>query len=796
MATNGTLAAQASRPERDDLRLQDIWHAIVRHRWLALAIAATVVAATALGTWWMRPVYEGEATLRMLEDAGSNPLGNLQALAPGAGGGKLETNMVVLRSRGVAESVVDSLALGLVLLDPAVPRSQLLSVHTVGGPMPAGEYELKAEGNGSYRLSAADRHPGLTLPATVRPGQPFRLGRVLVQVLAPAGGKAPDHIRFELEPLAKAVGELRENTVVSRPEPVAQVLSVRYRSTDPQLAAAVPNAMSAIFMRATTAGKRASSEGTVEFLREQVRSYENELHGAEEHLKEFREQAQVVSLKDEASEQVKHLAELQAQRDAQRSEREALAQLVNRVAAARGRTGSTSEYRQLASFPVFLANQAVQNILLSLNQLENQRANLVILRTDKDPDVQGLDARIGQLELQLYQIARNYLESLDSQLASSETALQRFGGQLEAIPAREVQYARLMRQQELLTQIYTLLQTRLKETEVQEAAQASDVRPIDQAAVPDQPIAPRPARNMGLAVVLGLLLGAGGAVLREAANTRVRDKDDASEATDGTPIVGTIPRIRLGNGAGRGRRGVTPGTPEELAQASLITSVEPSNPASEAYRALRTSVTFLGGDRPPQVMVVTSAMPGDGKSTTSVNLAIALAQQGVNTLLVDGDLRKGVMHRLLGLPQDPGLSHLLLGRKSLDEVVHEYPLAGYPPLHFVSSGVFPPNPAELLGSERLRVLLDEMRGRFSTVIIDAPPVNLVTDASILGRHADATLLVTRAGVTDRRALRHAAEQLRHLRSPVAGLILNDFDTTSSGYSYGYGYGNGTAAKTG
>jgi capsular exopolysaccharide synthesis family protein len=209
---------------------------------------------------------------------------------------------------------------------------------------------------------------------------------------------------------------------------------------------------------------------------------------------------------------------------------------------------------------------------------------------------------------------------------------------------------------------------------------------------------------------------------------------------------------------------------------------------------LRTSVTFANLGQKAQVIVVTSAMPGDGKSTSSANLAMTLAQQGVRTLLVDADLRKGVLHEILGVPREPGLAQLLIGSIPVDEVVIDVPSGkGTEVLHFLPGGAYPPNPAELLGSDLMRDLIAQLRVGYEMVIIDAPPLNLVTDASVLGTVADATILVARAGVTEKRALSHAASQLGHLHARISGVVLNDLDVKRSGHGgdyYAYGYSHG------
>lgn len=795
-----TLQTGTGNPGSGD-RTQILWRALQRHRWMVLGIVVSVVALTGLFTWLQRPVYQSAATMRIDDDSPQSFLSqSSSSLMPTGGGSKLETEMLVLQSRHIAEAVVDSLNLRLQLLEPNRPRPEVIRPlamvrDTVGGP-----FELRWEGADSYSVSVEQGSLRAQDPRRVKIGTPFTLGGMTLALAPSLRSAPPKRIRFALLPLRDAVAQMQTATEVARLDPKAQIIAIRYTGTDPWLTAAVPNAVTHAFIQYKALGSRSESHTAVGFLRQQVSQYEQELSRAEERLRAFRENQQVVSLTDEASEQVKRLAEMQARKDALRSEREALAELLDRINKGKGARGETATYRQLASFPVFLSNKAVQDILQSLTDLENQRAQLLVRRTTENVDVQGFTERIQELELQLFQIGQNYLRSLDSELASSENTLSRFGTQLAAIPAREVQFARLSREQSLLADIYTMLQTRLKEAELKEAVEPENARVIDEAIVPVRPISPRPTRNLVFGLFLGLMLGVGAALGRESLDTRIRSMDDVRTATGGVPVLGTIPRLQGFTASGENghrRSRIVPVAPETLVQNHLVTRMDPKSPASEAYRTLRTNLTFANLERRTQTLVVTSAAPGDGKSTSASNLAITLAQQGVRTLLVDADLRKGILHELFDISQDPGLTHVLLGTVSRGEAIRRIELeGGTGVLHFLSSGVFPPNPSELLGSERMRQLIGEMRDEYDMIIFDAPPLNIVTDAAVLGTMSDATLLVARAGNTDRRALGQAAAQLQHVRAAVTGVVLNDFEADGSRYTYSYAYGgNGNGNGT-
>lgn len=796
------LSALPAREVADGITFRDFWYTILGQRWLVLGVTLAAVLLTAFVVSRQQPRYKSEATLRV--NSGGEGIANpLEAISPSAGGAETElaTDMVVLRSRQVAEAVAESLSLNLRLEEPARSRNAVLMPLVVPAGTPSAMVEMEHRGNGEYSVRVTDG-ARTQVPQRVRIGTPFQLNGATLALAPRLSSSPPDRVVFRFRPLTVAATQLRANLEVYRPDPRAQVVHIRYDSEDPQLASEVPNAVSRHFIQYKAAASQQEARSAVEFLREQVTNYEVELARAESRLQGFREQEQVVNLQDEASQQVRRLAELQASVEQLRSERESLTTLLAKVRAGDQTEGGPSPYRQLAAFPSFLQNPAVNNILNTLTELENQRTQLLVRRTTENLDVQGLDQRIRELELHLYRVAQNHLESLNSQIRSEDASLSRFGTQIQLIPRREVQFARLARDQDLLTQMYTLLQTRLKEAEIRRAVEPVTVEVIDEALVPRRPYMPRPVRSLVLAGVLGLIMACALAVSRRALDTRIRTREDAQAATGGAPILGAIPRIKAAVGAGapgtngdgkrRGRKvALSPVSPEALQTSRIVTRIDPHSPASEAYRALRTNLTFSSIERPPQVVVVTSALPGDGKSTSAANLAVTLAQQGTRTLLIDGDVRRGVLHQVFELPQTPGLTNALLGRDDTDRVVYRVPLDGENALDVIPAGVFPPNPSEILGSQRMRDLLATMRARYEMIIVDAPPLNLVTDAAVLGTAADTTVLVARVGITDKRALQHAATQLFHLNAPLAGVVLNDIDLSGGsyyGYSYGYGYG--------
>lgn len=753
--------------------------ALRRNVRVLLLSVALVVAATAAFTAWVTPVYESAATLQVRSGKdGGGLMGELGALVdlglPGFDQDETGTEMGLLRSRRIAETVVDSLSLNVALEEPQLPRDRVLQVLRPSKDAPIGEYTLRRQPNGSFALQAAKLEQPAELPAHVNPTRPFRLGSLVLALAPSVTNSNVETIRFRVLPFARTIKQLRKDLLVERQEGGSKLIEISYRSPDPLLAAAVPNAVTRSFVRYKEGTSKTESRSTVAVLREQIASYEQQLRDAEERLRGFREQQRVIAPVEQATQEVKQLADLRAGREGLMIERKTLSSLLERVERAPRKSGVESPYRQIATYPAFIGNRAIQEILQALNELDTKRSELLALRTTADPDVRQLDQRIAELEQQLYRLASGYVTNLDTQIAASTEVVDKFDANIGSIPDRDVEFARLTRDRKILEEVYTVLQTRLKEAEIREAIDPGETRIVDAAPIPDEPVSPKPVVNLVLATVLGLMVGVAIALGREMADTRLRTRQDVEGMTAGIPLLGTVPVIQHGpNGNGRAIREWLPATrSRRVAPGATLVSHHPNSAAAEAYRALRTGLTLTDKGGAPQALVVTSPLPNEGKTTTAANLAITLAQQGGRVLLVDADLRRGELHELFSAEARPGLTEVLRQEAPLEAALQAWRGGPSTALALLPAGEQSTAPAELLGSAAMRALLDALRAQFDFVIFDAPPLNVVTDAAVLGSLADATILVARAGTTHRGSLNFAVSRLTHLRVPVAGLVLN------------------------
>ena len=296
----------------------------------------------------------------------------------------------------------------------------------------------------------------------------------------------------------------------------------------------------------------------------------------------------------------------------------------------------------------------------------------------------------------------------------------------------------------------------------------------NQATEPTSPVSPQPVRNLGLGLVLGLLLGTGIAVLRETLDTSVKNHRQLEELAE-APVIGAIPFDTTADGA------------------PLISEIDTYSPRAEAFRVLRTNLSFIDPDAEKKVFVLSSALPGEGKSTTACNLALALAEGGQKVALVEGDLRRPRVAQYLGLVDAVGLTTVLVGRVELAHAMQE---TQFPGLSVLSSGKTPPNPAELLQSRAMAALIADLRAEYDVVLIDAPPLLPVTDAALIASVVDGAVLVVRHGKTSAEQVRGAVERLEGVGAKPVAAVFNMTPAKTGRYGYGYGYGYGYAPQEG
>src|ERR1700683_2415045 len=462
------------------------------------------------------------------------------------------------------------------------------------------------------------------------------------------------------------------------------------------------------------------------------------------------------------------------------------------------------------ALPVAHGSEVITELRKRKSDVDEQYAEAVNQYGPNFPKVLRIAAQQKEVADDLDRARKTLLESVQEDFTTARNRVQLLQEALDKQKAEAndqaeklVQYHILKHDAESNKQLYDGLLQKLKEATITAGLRSSNIRVVDPALAPGSPSRPQKARNIMLAFLIGLVGGVGLALFREYLDNTVKSPDDI-EALTGLPSLAVVPAMPgLNAHQGRLSRRVRDGSSQATSggRVELLSYVQPKSQISEAFRALRTSLLLSQADHPPQVILVTSALPREGKTTAAVNLAVTLAQLGDRTLLVDSDLRKPGIRRALNLTigKDVGLSSYLAGVTSLEEATVTHPAITN--LSALTTGPVPPSPADLLSSHRMREAIAELRRRFKFIVIDSPPVMAATDAVILSALTDGVLLVVRSGETPKEAFTRTRDLLAAVKCRLLGVVLNAVDSNAPDYyysyryypyAYGYGYGEDTA----
>lgn len=397
------------------------------------------------------------------------------------------------------------------------------------------------------------------------------------------------------------------------------------------------------------------------------------------------------------------------------------------------------------------------------------KANILKRRIQKA--IQTLGVRTAVINPE-YSTIKAKIADLDFQIRGLQVQSQRLAGnvskartRLGNFPNWQLEMGRIQRELEMAQNEFKMYDSKIAELKLREEARRKPAKIISRSSVPGAPIRPKKLQNIGLGVLLALFFAVCFALLQEYLDDRINSPEDVQRSLRLTAL------------------GAVPSIPEEGLR--LIAGQKAFSPIVECYRGLRTNLGFASIDAPIRSLGVTSSVPGEGKSTTMANLAMALALDGKRVIIVDADLRRPQQHKIFKVEKKPGLTDLLLGTATIAEVLKETPLS---PIRIIPAGSTPPNPAELLGSDRMQQVINALQELADIVLYDAPPTLAVADATLLASKVDGILFVVGAGETRRSNAKQAMDMLRQARINVLGTVVNKAPTGQRGYGYGYGYG--------
>jgi capsular exopolysaccharide synthesis family protein len=580
------------------------------------------------------------------------------------------------------------------------------------------------------------------------------------------------------------VNSFKARLKVERPKETRMAL-VSFESTDPREAATVVNTLVHNFIENNFKTKYDATRQATGWMEQRLDEMKLKVEKSEEAMVTYERQNNIANIGDKETAEEAQFMSLSSQLSQAQTDRlskESLFKMVSTNDAQVGFVQATTLLSSLESKEIDLKEQ-YSEILAQFGPTYPK----VVQVEDRLKDLDTLIAK--ERKRVVENLHNDYLASAQREKFFAEAATQQ-KAKVDRVNQLLIQHNLLKREFETNQQLYSNLLQHLKDANVSAGLRATNIRVIDEATVPSFPVRPNRTRDIEFAVAAGLILGVALAFTREALDNSIKNAQEIERLTN-LPSLAIIPlrhpsvlnssglfrskRIRGSNGHGE--------WPMELAVLK-----KPGAAISEAFRTLRTSVLLSTADRPPQVLLVTSSQPSEGKTCTTLNLAITLAQKGSRVLLIDSDLRRPGLAKALGLRNLKGLAEILTGACEYDESLLQKP-EGVDTLFLLPAGPYPPNPAELLCSMKMENFIKRLRQTFDHIVLDSPPVLPITDATILSSMVDGVIMVVEAEGTTRAALSRACRIIEHSGGKILGTVLNKVDTRRDGY-YGYRYYHG------
>jgi polysaccharide biosynthesis transport protein len=712
--------------------LREYVRTLVKRKWTVLACLFTIFSVVALASLKMTPVYEAIGSIEInkpdsgLVNFNNSPTFNVDYYDPT----ELETEVMILQSDLLALQVVKELALDR--------RPEF------GGKAPA-------------------------LPSSL--------------------DLAPDPLQTDSGRTSGLLSSFRGNLKVTL-SPNTHIIKVSFRSPDKDLTANVVNTLMSTYAENNFKSRFDSTMQASDWLSKQLVDLQMKVETSQEKLVRYQKEHEILGIDEKQNITTAKLDELNKALTAAESERmdkESVYRLVQ--------AGDADTIASAASM-LDSAGPAGQSASALLEGLRTKQADVKIqvaeLSTQFGPSyprVAQLNGQLKEIDTQILgeskkvagKIRGQYMAALQRENMLHD-ALEKQKQEANKLNESAIQYSILKRDLESYRQLYEGLMEKMKEAGVSAGLKSNNFRIVDVARVPTSPIEPNVPRNLGFALMLGLSSGVGLAFLLEGLDNTVRTTEQAQMISGFAPL-GMIPLGSRTARVGANSKRLVIATSKEAVE--LVTQVRPQSQMAESYRALRTSLLLSNLGAPPKVIMITSALPQEGKTTTSINCAVVLAQKGVRVLLIDADLRRPSIHKTLGMGPRSGLSNVLTGSATLEQAITQS--SALPNLSVLPAGTPPPNPAELLASTNMRDVLEELRGQYDHIVLDTPPTLSVTDAVVLSPRADAIVLVIRSGQTTKQALRRSRDVLMQVNAKVSGVLLNAVDLSSPDYYYYYEY---------
>jgi len=720
---------------KEQIHLRDYLRVIQKHRWTAITVFAIIVITVAIHAFTATPIYE--ATTRLIIDKENPNVVSIQEVMAidASGTDYYQTQYKIIESRTVAREVIRRLHLDKSEEFFPTPKDDAIS----------------------------------------------NLKRSIKESIIFCRDSIASLLRTEEEATSKKIAEYEPDSplvydFISRIEvnPIrnSRLVDVNFQAKDPALAATIVNTLANAYIDQNLETKLRAVQDAVKWLHSRIEEERKKVEKAEQALLRYKE---------------KHFIVTDFSSDVEKITAQKLAQLNTQVVEVESkRVEAETRYKQamalsdtpdmVDSIPEVLNNELILQIKSMEVELYKRMSELSKRYGQKHPQMVAIESELKTLNKRKTQEVNRVINSLRNEYQvvlakenSLKAALAKQKKDSLELNQKAIEYGVLRREAESARHMYELLIKRFKETSLTEDMRTGNIRIIDRAEVPEDPVKPKKKLNIFLAIILGLFTGIGLAFFFEYLDNTIKIPEDVKQHLK-IPYLGPTPLFSTEN-----KLNLRDDTSPEL-----VTLNYPRSTASESYRGIRTNIRFSSAESVPQVILITSAGPQEGKTITAANLAVTMAQTDSKVIILDCDMRRPQIHKLFGIAKEHGVSNLLVGSNDAGKaIIH----TRIPNLDVIPCGSIPPNPSELLGSTRMVTLLNALRKRYDHILIDSPPSTAVTDAVVLSKSVDGVILVIRAGHTAREIVKNGVAQFGAVGAFILGAVLNGVDMGRDSYYY-------------
>ncbi len=777
--------------------IYDYLQILYKWRWMIISVTILAGIFSVYKALVTTRVYETNAVLRIEMKTPSigimNSMGAFPMVDP------IQTQMELVKSRTLLTKVVDNLGLNFSLKEVNdMDTIYFDSLFVDGEKIVHGKYKLEIiSKDGKFKFYPIDLIKNVESPGESIGYLNKRFTYKGVSFIPRAlNWKNKSYAIVSLGNSRYLVRSLRRMLNVTQIKN-SELIELKMKGSDPQKTAEILNGICYMFKVQSIEHDREEAKNARVFIEQQLTIAEQTLKSIEDSLRLFKEKEGIVSLSSQTEQEIRIISDIQSEEVAINIELASINAKIKSSEKYLKGSAYYDDYVKLSNLPEINSNAALLELQKQIIEMEMERSTLAQQYTENHPDVKTLDESISEAKQKMSQMtntsikdgisyindpvyqsiikdiisAKIYKQFLIAKLDAINKEIENYKNRIRQLPLTETKMAELLRKKQLGENTYNMLMSKLEEARISEAMQIGNIRIVDKAMVPYIPVYPKRRIMVMLITMIGFMVSVAMAFIIEYLDNTVHNPEEV-EKISGSTVLGSIPYLK--------------NKKKNKKDIKLITYFNPKDPVSEIFRNIRTNVNFMSVDNPIKVILVSSPHPGEGKSTVATNLAVTYAQNGNRTLVVDADMRKPNIHVIFNIPKMDGLSEILVSN-TFDNIDKYKKDVGIENLTIITAGITPPNPAELLNSQKMRDLLQLCRDKYDIIIIDSPPVLPVADPRILSSMTDGMILVVMDNKTDISGLKEAFKQIRAVDAKILGTIYNGVNLEHSYGAYKYRY---------